>query len=347
MTVLLEFKEGIRSFYGKYEIYLLPMIKFLLAFSVFSLMNQRIGYMERLDSLPLLLILALACSILPMAAMLLAAGALAALHCYALSMPAGVMMLVLFAVMYLLYFRFAPGNAWNALLTPITCFFGIPYVMPIANGLLQQPVAAIPTICGAITYYFLDGIVANETSLGAVGEEENLIGKFQEIIKQFAGNREMYLTIAVFAAITLVVYAIRRLSVDHAWTIAVAVGMLMQYVAFYVGYLQIGMGSMSMHLTVGCGISILLLLAIQFFFFDLDYTRTERVQFEDDEYYYYVKAVPKRYVSTRAKTVKKISGNGRSRRAREGSVADEGRMQDMGGMEELEFAMEDAEDEEE
>ena len=29
---------------------------------------------------------------------------------------------------------------------------------------------------------------------------------------------------------------------------------------------------------------------IQFFRFCVDYTRTERVQFEDDEYYYYVKA---------------------------------------------------------
>ncbi len=119
MTVLLEFKEGIRSFYGKYEIYLLPVVKFLLAFLSFILINRKIGYMERLDSLPLLLILALVCSILPVGAMLLAAGMLLTLHCYALSMPAGVIMLVLFAVMYLLYFRFAPGNAYYALLAPI------------------------------------------------------------------------------------------------------------------------------------------------------------------------------------------------------------------------------------
>jgi len=57
MTVLLEFREGIRSFYGKYEVYLLPVIKFLLASSVFLLINHKIGYMERLDHLPFLLIL--------------------------------------------------------------------------------------------------------------------------------------------------------------------------------------------------------------------------------------------------------------------------------------------------
>ena len=30
-----------------------------------------------------------------------------------------------------------------------------------------------------------------------------------------------------------------------------------------------------------------------FFFFSVDYTCTEYVQFEDDDYYYYVKAVPR------------------------------------------------------
>jgi hypothetical protein len=40
----------------------------------------------------------------------------------------------------------------------------------------------------------------------------------------------------------------------------------------------------------------------------VDYSRTERVQFEDDEYYYYVKAVPKNTVEPAAPRVKKIKG---------------------------------------
>ncbi len=329
MTVLLEFREGIRSFYGKYELYLLPVFKFLFAFAAFMMINRKTGYMERLDSLPLLLILALVCSILPVGVMLFVAGALITLHCYALSMPAGVIMFVLFAVMYLLYFRFAPGCAWNALLTPMACALGIPYAVPAANGLLQHPVAVIPTICGVITYYFLQGITENETKLGATGEEEELIGKFQEILKQFTGNREMYLTIAVFVLITLVVYVIRRLSADYAWTIAIIIGMLTQYVVFFAGYLEIGMSSMTLRLTAGCAVSVLLLLILQFFCFNLDYTRTERVQFEDDEYYYYVKAVPKRYVPAKAKTVKKISDSSKSRRMQRDAVTRQELMEDM------------------
>ena len=38
----------------------------------------------------------------------------------------------------------------------------------------------------------------------------------------------------------------------------------------------------------------------------MDYSRTEYVQFEDDEYYYYVKAVPKNTVAVPQKRVKTI-----------------------------------------
>ena len=41
--------------------------------------------------------------------------------------------------------------------------------------------------------------------------------------------------------------------------------------------------------------------------FSVDYARSERLQFEDDEYYYYVKAIPKVAVTTPEKTVKKIN----------------------------------------
>ena len=48
-------------------------------------------------------------------------------------------------------------------------------------------------------------------------------------------------------------------------------------------------------LIVGNIISLLIAFILQFLFMNLDYARTERVQFEDDDYYYYVKAVPRKW----------------------------------------------------
>ena len=65
MTVLLELKEKLKITYGKYDIYLNPLFKFMLAACVFWIINGNIGYMARVKSLPVGLVLALFCSILP------------------------------------------------------------------------------------------------------------------------------------------------------------------------------------------------------------------------------------------------------------------------------------------
>ncbi len=46
-------------------------------------------------------------------------------------------------------------------------------------------------------------------------------------------------------------------------------------------------------------------------FFGGDYSRTERLEYEDDEYYYYVKAVPKAMVATSERSIKKINAEHR------------------------------------
>ena len=59
--------------------------------------------------------------------------------------------------------------------------------------------------------------------------------------------------------------------------------------------------------TVGAAGTIAVGLILELFFFTVDYARSENLQYEDDEYYYYVKAVPKISVSTPEKTVKRIN----------------------------------------
>ena len=63
-------------------------------------------------------------------------------------------------------------------------------------------------------------------------------------------------------------------------------------------------------------------MVMQFFLFNVDYSRVERVQFEDDEYYYYVKAVPKMTFVTPERTVKKINRSRYSRSEVRRVVAD-------------------------
>lgn len=64
---------------------------------------------------------------------------------------------------------------------------------------------------------------------------------------------------------------------------------------------------------IGTIVSAGIACVIQFFVFNVDYSRTEKVQFEDDEYYYYVKAVPKVTLATPERTVKRINQQKKTR----------------------------------
>ena len=45
MTALLEFKQKIKGLYAKYEMYLQPLMKFVLALVYFIWINSNMGYM--------------------------------------------------------------------------------------------------------------------------------------------------------------------------------------------------------------------------------------------------------------------------------------------------------------
>ena len=47
MTSLLELKQHLKLFYSKFDTYIIPVLKFLLALAVFFTINGQIGFMER------------------------------------------------------------------------------------------------------------------------------------------------------------------------------------------------------------------------------------------------------------------------------------------------------------
>ena len=51
MTALLEFKQQLKGFYAQYEMYLLPVLKFILAVVYFIWINSNMGYMKELDNM--------------------------------------------------------------------------------------------------------------------------------------------------------------------------------------------------------------------------------------------------------------------------------------------------------
>nr|WP_297863761.1 hypothetical protein [uncultured Acetatifactor sp.] len=306
MTVLLEFRERLKLIYSKYEVFLLPLAKLFLAFVTFTTLNGKMGYMTRIDDLRIVLIAALACSFLPVGMLVIFATIFSLMHMYALSMEVALVGLCVYLVMYLLYFRFSPKDSLVVVLTPLLCAFKIPYVIPLAVGLLCGPSSVVSVGCGVAVFYLFQIVTDSAQNIRTMGDEDAL-AKVRMMVESILANKAMLVVIAAFAITVLVVYLIRRMSINYAWTIAMIAGAMTEVVVLLIGDLlydvKISLGGA----LLGSLLALAIAKVIEFFRFCVDYSRTEKVQFEDDEYYYYVKAIPKMTVTVPSKTVKKIN----------------------------------------
>ena len=306
MTALLELRENLKKIYSRNEAFILPVIKFLLSFIVLSIINGKMGYMTKLDNMAIVLIVSLLCSFLPTGFMAFFAMMFAVLHLYALSIETAAVGLVVFLLLYLLFLRFTAKEALVVVLTPVLCMLKLPYVMPVAMGLIGTPASCVSVGCGVVVYYLLQTVITNAPTINSMGAEE-ATAKLRLLIDGMLGNKAMLVTIAAFAITVIVVYLIRRMSVDHSWTIAMVAGVMIEVMILLVGDLMYDTNLSIVSALLGAVVTLIACKIIEFFRFCLDYSRTEKVQFEDDEYYYYVKAVPKMTVAAPTNTVKKIN----------------------------------------
>lgn len=306
MTALLELRENLKKIYSRNEAFILPVIKFLLSFIVLSIINGKMGYMTKLDNMAIVLIVSLLCSFLPTGFMAFFAMMFAVLHMYALSIETAAVGLVVFLLLYLLFLRFTAKEALVVVLTPVLCMLKLPYVMPVAMGLIGTPASCVSVGCGVVVYYLLQTVITNAPTINSMGAEE-ATAKLRLLIDGMLGNKAMLVMIAAFAITVIVVYLIRRMSVDHSWTIAMVAGVMIEVMILLVGDLMYDTNLSIVSALLGAVVTLIACKIIEFFRFCLDYSRTEKVQFEDDEYYYYVKAVPKMTVAAPANTVKKIN----------------------------------------
>jgi lysylphosphatidylglycerol synthetase-like protein (DUF2156 family) len=144
------------------------------------------------------------------------------------------------------------------------------------------------------------GVLTSESSA-------DVVQKYSQIIRSVLFNKTMMVMIAACAMGILTVYLIYRLSIDYSWIIAVVAGAVAQLLVIFMGDFLFSVSMPLPSLMLGMAASILLALVYVFLVFTVDYSRTEYVRFEDDDYFYYVKAVPKMTVAAPDVKVQKIS----------------------------------------
>ena len=107
MTGLLEFREKLKLYYSKGEVFIIPIVKFLLALLVINVVNGTMGYMGRLNNVAIVLIVSLMCSFLPNGAIVFFGALFALMHMYKLSMEVAIVGMCVFLLVFLLFGRFS------------------------------------------------------------------------------------------------------------------------------------------------------------------------------------------------------------------------------------------------
>ena len=306
MESLFVLRGRLQELYARNSKIIDKAIQFVLALVTFYLINHNIGFMKMAASPAATVALAVICTFLPMVMIVIAATVLILAHTFSVSLATLAVTAIVFLVMYIFYFRLTPKMTLIVLLTPIAFAFKIPYVIPVAFGLVSAPVSLVAVACGTVVYYMLKYVKSTAAVIEGSGGK-GLMTQISAYAKQVFQSKEMWIVIVAFIICFFVVYTLRRQSMDHAWKIAVVAGAVADVVVIAAGDIALGVHTSYGTLIVGSIAAVIIGLVLEFFFFSVDYARSENLQYEDDEYYYFVKAIPKISVATPEKTVKRIN----------------------------------------
>jgi len=208
--------------------------------------------------------------------------------------------------MYCLFLRFTPKLGYVIIAIPILYVLKLPYLVPIVLGLFTTPFSIVPTGCGVIIFYLFK-VIKEATAMNVNVSIEDTLQLYTYVANSLANNKQMFMTIIIFSLIIIVTYFVKRMKFDYAREIAIAAGALTCILGFLISDLKLDISEQIGAMILGTLVSAIIAVIIQFFYLTLDYTGAEHVQFEDEDYYYYVKAVPKINVTTPQKNVKRIS----------------------------------------
>lgn len=313
MMGLLVFKERLKAFYGSYSTAVNPAVKFIVAFTALFLINKNVGFTPKLTNMFVPVILGLVCACLPYGAIAFLIGVFLLMQLYAASLEVAGITLVFLLIVILLYYGFQPGDSILLVVTPILFFLKIPFAIPLIVGLAGGIASVIPMSCGVFIYYVIIYVKQN-TSFFTGDVQTELTQVFTQVIKSIIGNQNMLVMIVAFCLAALIVHMIKNLSINYSWGIAITAGVIVQLIVVFIGDFKFDISTSVPELIIGVAVSALIASVFHFFVFAVDYSRTEYVQFEDDDYYYYVKAVPKIAVTKTDVKVQKINTRRTTRR---------------------------------
>ena len=309
---LLSMRQNMISEFKKYEYIILPFMKFILIFSAIHMLITATNYTGALSGVIAVMFLALIGTFVSAQWILIGSILLTTLFILPANPIFAILMFILLTILYLAFMRLFPKEGLLTLVTLMAFAINVPLILPIIVALLGGYICIVMMIIGVIVWFMVPELTAviQTTTLNKSEIVDLATSVSKTDFNALLMDEKMLSVVVVFFIVFSVVYIIRKQSIDYAPYIAIGVGMVVNILGFGLAILffdDIGMkmGSIILWTVIGGIVAVV----VQFFSVALDYQRSEVVQFEDDDNYYYVKVVPKINVKVKHTTVKHVYTN--------------------------------------
>lgn len=292
MKQLIRIRNQIRDFLRKYDEITAPVLRFIWCFAVFTSIRHMYGYFELVNMKSFTLLISLLTALMPQGFMFFAAGAVMASECFSISTMVGLAFLVFFLLIYCVYARFFSRESDIVLLMPLLIMLHLKFAAPLIILVTVGAIGALPALFGLFVYQF--SIAAGELkTMLAVAEDPEKVEVFKYLTENVLRNKEVLLLGITFMLVILISSVVYRLPYKYFQYVGAGVCAVFSPIIYAITgsimKVKPDTGDMFLGVLVGLLVAAVVRIAKGI----LDYKHTERVEFEDDDYFYYVKAVPK------------------------------------------------------
>ena len=293
MNGLIELRDNLRKIYAEYGFILRPVCRFITALLFLVLLRNYCGFSGKACGPAVLLGLSGLCIFFDFGAVSFVCALFLTANLFMVSYSACLFAVVFFMLILMLYFGLRPGNGIILFLVPICCILRIPYLLPVILALSGGFSLILPGTIGCLAWFLISYYKENSAVLTKSVDPEVLAKEFMAFTEGVFMNTGVYVMLMSFILCMVTVYLIRRLEIDHSWTIAVISGTVITAFAVFLGNYYFDIETNVLVTAAGLLAALLGGLLYELIFFNVDYKAGEKLQFEDDDYYYYVKAIPK------------------------------------------------------
>lgn len=291
MLSILKLRKDLHELYKKHNRVITLSVKGIGTLLLFLSLNSLYSHTDMM-MLTMAIGLACVCAVLPVKYTYAASALITAVHLWQVSWDLALFFAAVVFISWVFVCRIKPDMGMIIAFTPLLFIFKVPFLMPLLVGMFSS-LFGIGAMVFGIFFYYLGVYSSNAGVLLSSAAASGNIFAIQSVMNLFSADKDFVLLLTACVIAAVVTYILCHQSFDYSWYIGCVSGGIAGLVVYLAGGIlfEIERGSMTYLFTIPVAMCIASLL--QFIRCIIDYSGVEYVEFEDDEYYYYVKAVPK------------------------------------------------------